>query len=177
MVKNRSEDDIDASFQARNTSEAAFFSRGAYRTLQPDIKGVGQLRVRLSQLLYKHLKKELPNLQAEPNAKHAQTVRELSGLGEKPSTINEQKRFLMGIATAYQAIVSSAVSGHYEDPFFGAVDTSKGFEDNNNMRRLRAAVQHYNLQFASQMRQFGHKFRIPATNDAVGTNSPQRASA
>lgn len=89
MVKNRSEDDIDASFQARNTSEAAFTSKGAYRTLQPDIKGVGQLRVHLSQPLYKHLKKELPNLQAELNAKHTQTVRQLGELGEKRSTVSE----------------------------------------------------------------------------------------
>lgn len=171
MVKNRSEDDIDASFQARNASEAAFFSRGAYRTLQPDIKGISQLRVRLSQLLYKHLEKELPNLQAELNAKHTQTVKELGELGDKRSTVSEQKRFLMGISTAYQAIVTSAVDGHYEHPFFVAIDTSKGFEDASNMRRLRAAVQHYNLQFASSMRQFGHKFRIPATRDAAGTNS------
>ena len=39
------------------------------------------------------------------------------------------------------------------------------------MRRLRAAVQHLNLQFASQMRQFSHKFRIWATDDAAGTNA------
>lgn len=173
MVKNRPEDDMDASFQARNASEAGFFSTGAYRTLQPDIKGISQLRIRLSQLLYKHLKKELPHLQAELNAKHAQTVQELGELGEKRSTVSEQKRFLMGISTAYQTIVASAVDGHYEHPFFVAIDTTKGFEDANNMRRLRAAVQHYNLQFASQMRQFGHKFRIPATDDAAGTNSPQ----
>lgn len=80
---------------------------------------------------------------------------------------------MLGISTVYQAIVASAVRGHYEHPFFVAIDTSKGFENANNMRRLRAAVQYYNLQFASSMRHFGHKFRIPATNDAAGTNSAQ----
>ena len=167
----RSEDDIDASFAARNSSEAAFFSKGSYRELQPTSKGIGSLRVRLSQLLYKHLKKELPNLQKELNDKHAQTNAELTNLGEKRSTILEQKRFLMGISTAYQAIVGSAVDGYYEHSFFGSIEADKGFEDDNNSRRLRAAVQHYNLQFASSMRQYGHKFRIPATGDAAGTNS------
>lgn len=76
----------------------------------------------------------------------------------------------MSISTAYQAIVASAVDGHYEHDFFGTVDTTKGFEDASNMHRLRAAVQHLNLQFASQMRQYGHKYRIQATKDTAVSN-------
>ena len=85
---------MDASFVARNASEAAFFNRGVYRSLPPQTKGIASLRVRLSQLLYKHLKKELPNLQTELNPKHAKTVEDLMQLGEKCSTVAEQKRFL-----------------------------------------------------------------------------------
>lgn len=93
-------------------------------------------------------------------------------MGDKRSTVTEQKRFLMGVSTAYQAIVVSAEKGHYEHAFFGPVDTDIGFQTETNCRRLRAAVQYYNLQFASAMRQYGHKYSIPATRDAVGTNSP-----
>ena len=84
---------MDASFVARNASEAAFFNRGVYRSL-PQTKGIASLRVRLSQLLYKHLKRELPNLQTELNPKHAKTVKDLMQLGEKRPTVAEQKRFL-----------------------------------------------------------------------------------
>ncbi|KAK5114976.1 hypothetical protein LTR85_010014 [Meristemomyces frigidus] len=167
------EDQIDASFQERNQSEASFFGSGWYRDLAANQKGIGHLRTRLAQLLYRHLKKELPNLQAELNSKHGKVEIDLQGLGEKRSTAAEQKRFLMSVSTAYQDIVNSAVNGHYEHDFFGIIDTEKGFEDAGNMRRLRAAVQHMNLQFASQMRQLGHKFRIMATDDASGTNSKQ----
>ncbi|EME83982.1 uncharacterized protein MYCFIDRAFT_187187 [Pseudocercospora fijiensis CIRAD86] len=171
MLKNRTEDEMDSTFESRNASERAFFSSGQYRDLPDTDKGITALRSKLSKLLFKHLKKELPNLQAELNAKHSKTVDALEQLGEKRSTIAEQKRFLMGVATAYQNIVGNAVDGHYENPFFGPINTEKGFEDAGNMRRLRAAVQQLNLQFASQMRQYGHKFRVWATKDAAGTNS------
>ncbi|KXT17035.1 hypothetical protein AC579_4352 [Pseudocercospora musae] len=171
MLKNRAEDEMDSTFETRNASERAFFSSGQYQDLPETDKGISALRSKLSKLLFKHLKKELPNLQAEVNAKHSKTVDALEQLGEKRSNVAEQKRFLMGVATAYQTIVSNAVDGHYETPFFGSINTEKGFEDAHNMRRLRAAVQQLNLQFASQMRQYGHKFRVWATRDAAGTNS------
>lgn len=171
MLKNRGEEDMDWSFEKRNAQERAFFSNGQYRTLPESDKGVTTLRSKLSKLLFKHLKKELPNLQAELNAKHDKTVEALEQLGEKRSTTAEQKRFLMSVATSYQTIAASAVDGHYEHTLFDAIDTDKGLEDSGNMRRLRAAVQHLNLQFASQMRQYGHKFKIWATKDTAGTNS------
>lgn len=99
------------------------------------------------------------------------TVAALDALGEKRSTISEQKRFLMNIATSYQGIVSSAVDGHHEHSFFGEVDTTKPVEDVANIRRLRGAVQFLNLQFASQMRRYGHTIRIWSTDGAAGTNS------
>ena len=102
---------MDTMFQGRNASEATFFGKGQYRDLSPHNKGISTLRTHLAQLLYRHLKKELPNLQAELNSKHDQVDVDLHQLGEKRSTAAEQKRFLMGISTAYQAVVTSAVDG------------------------------------------------------------------
>lgn len=170
MLKNRAEEEMDASFEARNSSERAFFSTGGYRELPEGDKGVSSLCTKLSKLLFKHLKKELPNLLGELKSKHAHTIAALDALGEKRSTVAEQKRFLMGIATSYQAIVSSAVDGHYEHTFFGAIDVDDDVHDVSN-RRLRAAVQFLNLQFASEMRQYGHKYRIWSTEGTAGTNS------
>lgn len=63
--KNRSPKDMmrDTSFEQRNTAEAAFFAKGSYRDLSPDMLGVSALCTRLSHLLFKHLKTELPSLQ------------------------------------------------------------------------------------------------------------------
>lgn len=169
----RSEDEIDSTFEQRNASEQSFFGAGQYRSLAVGDKGILTLRNKLSKLLFKHLKKELPTLQADLNSKHTKTMEDLELLGDKRSTVAEQKRFLMSVATSYQAIVTSAVDGHYEHSFFGPIDTVMGFDAPANMRRLRAAVQHLNLKFASQMRQYGHKYRIWAGDGHAGTNSKQ----
>ncbi|KAI7196535.1 hypothetical protein KC352_g20746, partial [Hortaea werneckii] len=114
MLKNRSDKESDKSFEERNAAEKSFFSQGSYRDLSQDILGIVALRTRLSQLLYKHLKTELPALQKELNDKHRDVCRELEQLGEKRSTPQEQRRFLMGISTTYQDIVKAAVNGQYE---------------------------------------------------------------
>ncbi|KAI7360366.1 hypothetical protein KC336_g21983, partial [Hortaea werneckii] len=145
----------------------------SYRDLSQDILGIGALRTRLSQLLYKHLKTELPALQKELNDKHRDVCRELEQLGEKRSTPQEQRRFLMGISTTYQDIVKAAVNGQYEHDFFGDPDPDAGVGDKSNMRRLRAVAQHLNLQFASTIRQYGHKLAIIESDSEVAANEPE----
>lgn len=61
MLKNRTEDEINSSFEAQNSSERYFFGNGGYRALPEGDKGITSLRTKLSKLLFKHLKKELPN--------------------------------------------------------------------------------------------------------------------
>ena len=141
-------------------AEKAFFSHGRYRDLPGEMTGISSLCTRLSHLLYKHLKTELPALQKELNDKHRGVCRELERLGEKRATVQEQRRFLMAVSTKYQDIVSDAVKGHYEDTFFGFLDPDTAVDDETNMRRLRAVVQHLNIQFADLMRSYGQKFKI-----------------
>ncbi|KAI7485578.1 hypothetical protein KC357_g2875 [Hortaea werneckii] len=173
MLKNRSDKESDKSFEERNAAEKSFFSQGSYRDLSQDILGIVALRTRLSQLLYKHLKTELPALQKELNDKHRDVCRELEQLGEKRSTPQEQRRFLMGISTTYQDIVKAAVNGQYEHEFFGDLDPDADIGDKSSMRRLRAVAQHFNLQFASAIRQYGHKLAIIEPDSKVAAEEPQ----
>ena len=175
MLKNRSDKESDKSFEERNAAEKSFFSQGSYRDLSQDILGIDTLRTRLSQLLYKHLKTELPALQKELNDKHRDVCRELEQLGEKRSTPQEQRRSLMGISTTYQDIVKAAVNGQYEHEFFGDLDPDADIGDKSNMRRLRAVAQHFNLQFASTIRQYGHKLAIIEPDAEVAAEEPQLA--
>lgn len=154
----------------RNVEESSFLGSGAYRSLPSASKGIAALRVRLSQLLYSLLKDELPKLRVKLNEKIAGIESAIANLGEKRSTFPEQRRFLLWISAAYQAIVQAATDGHYEDAFFGEPNLEAGFSDPTNMRRLRAAVQHLNEQFASQVRKYGHKYRIKTTKEHAGTN-------
>ncbi|KAF2479882.1 P-loop containing nucleoside triphosphate hydrolase protein [Neohortaea acidophila] len=160
MLKNRSAKEINNTFGERNASEAAFLSKGSYRDLPADSLGIEALRTRLSHLLYKHLKTELPALQKELNEKLIEVTHGLELLGDKRSTPQEQRRFLMTVGTNYQDIVNAAVKGHYEDTFFGSLAPNESVDHEKNMRRLRAVVQYLNQQFAQVMREYGQASKI-----------------
>lgn len=117
MLKNRSDEQMGFSFKQRNESEALFFSKGRYNELPRESVGIDSLRERLSKLLLSHLIKELPNLQGEMAAKYQNTLDDIEKLGEKRSTIYEQRMMLMKISMQTHDIIKSAVKGSYEHDF------------------------------------------------------------
>ncbi len=66
----------------------------------------------------------------------------------------------MKLSTEAHDILKAAVNGHYEQDFFGSVDASAKIEAAANVQRLRAVIQHLNLDFAKQMRLYGQKYKI-----------------
>jgi hypothetical protein len=111
MLKNRGEDEMGFSFAERNAAEALFFSKGRYVNLSREYVGIESLRERLSRLLLNHLIKELPSLKEEINTKLQATVDEITKLGEKRSTITEQRLLLMKVSMQINDILKSAVKG------------------------------------------------------------------
>ncbi|KAF2229407.1 Dynamin family protein [Viridothelium virens] len=160
MLKNRSEDAMSCTFQERNSAEKVFFSTSTYQDLPRDMLGIETLRTKLSKLLHNHLKKELPNLKKELLDELSKTESELSALGAKRATIAEQRQLLTAISMEFYELVSSAVMGHYEQAFFGPIDTKTSLSATTNLRRLRAVVQDLNLKFAKSMRFRGHKYSV-----------------
>ncbi|KAF2091553.1 hypothetical protein K490DRAFT_70374 [Saccharata proteae CBS 121410] len=165
ILKNRSDKEVAKSFEDRNRSEAIFFSKGRYRYLDRDTLGIEALRVRLSQLLFGHLKRELPSLQREIQDRHKEAKQRLQLLGGARSTTKDMRRFLMSLSMEFQIIVNAAVEGHYAHGFFDSVDTTKALDHQQNMKRVRAIVQHLNLQFARQMELLGAKYKIEEENE------------
>lgn len=55
----------DFSFEERNTSEMNFFCTSNFRSLPKEMLGIDTLRVRLSHLLFNHVKNELPRLMSD----------------------------------------------------------------------------------------------------------------
>ena len=156
MLKNRDESDA-SDFQARNIKERAWFSQGNYRSLDPKMLGIENLRSRLSTLLQSHLGKELPSLKKELDDMLAETDQELQKLGTKRTSAEEQREYLIDISTKAHDIFNYAVRGIYEHDFFGAVETSEPVTSQSNVRRLRAAIQSLNLDFARRMHLHGRK--------------------
>jgi hypothetical protein len=91
VLKNRGFKEREHTFSQRNRSEASFFSKGVWAELPRDIES---LRARLSELLFEHIKKELPDLRTELDKKLVDTTKELQRLGAQRSTVDEQRQYL-----------------------------------------------------------------------------------
>jgi hypothetical protein len=68
VIKNRKFEESSFSMQERNLSETTFFATSNFKTLPKENVGIDALRVKLSQLLFDHVKKELPKLQQDLEA-------------------------------------------------------------------------------------------------------------
>jgi hypothetical protein len=104
------------------------------------------------------------------------TIDEMEKLGEKRVTLSEQRMMLVKISMRVNDILESAVKGYYENPFFGHVHMTAAVNSKDNIRRFRAVVQHLNLEFANDMRLYGHKFALgpgPGDEDAVKAEDEQ----
>jgi hypothetical protein len=170
MLKNREAHQSHYSFEQRNNDEQGFFSKGRYRGLPPECVGVQSLRQRLSDVLLEHLIKEVPALKHELDLELDTTRDEIQNLGEKRSTIKEQEIFLMKISMRVNEIIGCAVRGHYDMPFFRHIEINASVGSAENMRRLRATIQHLNIDFARKMRSHGHKYSFDDANheDVLG---------
>lgn len=160
MLKNRADDEMSFSFSERNEAERLFFSKGRYNDLPRDSVGIDSLRERLSKLLLNHLIKELPSLKDEMSTKLRNTIEDIVKLGEKRSTISEQRQMLVKISMHVHDILKSAVKGYYENTFFGPVNMDAAVDSAANIRRFRAVIQHLNIDFAKNMRLVGHKYAV-----------------
>ena len=160
ILKNRSEEMMNSTFQERNAAEKAFFSAGVYGSLAQSMLGIETLRTRLSNLLHDHLKKELPSLRKELLEELSKTRDELARFGVKRTSAIELRQFLTTMSMGFYEIMDSAIKGQYEQPFFGPVDTESPVDAESNITRFRAIVQFLNLDFAKSMRLRGHKYQI-----------------
>lgn len=158
-VRNRGFPEKDFSFAERNQLELAFFSKGRWVELDEDTLGIDSLRTRLSTLLFQHVKQELPRLREDLNDKYEQTCSSLDRLGLKREDEREQRDYLIKISLQFNDLTKAAVNGHYEGSFFGHVNKNSPLKS-AHARRLRAMIQHYNMEFAQQMRMYGHKYRF-----------------
>ena len=158
VLKNRGFKEREHTFSQRNRSEASFFSKGVWAELPRDNVGIESLRTRLSELLFEHIKKELPDLRTELDKKLVDTTKELQRLGAQRSTVGEQRQYLMKLSMSFYNIAKAGLHGHYDAEYFADKEDFREAGEQLKVRRLRAMVQYMNKQFAARLRQYGHKY-------------------
>lgn len=163
VVKNRKFEEVSFSFEERNASEAFFFRNSNFKTLPSDCVGIDALRVRLSALLFEHVKRELPSLRRDLDAAMTDTALQLDTLGPSRASASECRGYLTQLSMTCLDISKAAMNGHYEGEYF-QVDVDEHFspDSSTSIRRFRAVIQHLNYQFTEEVRKNGPKYFISA---------------
>lgn len=171
VLKNRSFEQSACSLEERNASEETYFRTSYFKSLPKENVGIKTLKIRLSSLLFEHVKEELPQLRWDLDLALLDTRQQLELLGSRRSAAVECKAYLIQLSMVYHEICKAAVRGHYEDDYFHK-DAHQPFslETPSTIARLRAVVQHMNTEFCNTFRNNAHKYQIDMSA------SPENAS-
>ena len=171
VLKNRSFEEESSSFMERNASEAKYFRTSNFKGLSKDCLGIDTLRDRLSQLLFDHVKQELPKLREDLDTALAESRTQMEIMGRPRATAQECKSYLTQLSLDYYEICKAAVDGHYEGDFFN-LKTDQVFSHTSpvSIRRLRAVVQNMNTKFSDTLRAQGHKYHLAQLNNLEATD-------
>ena len=157
VLRNRNAQEMKSSFAERERKEEQFFSSTDWSQLPEDNLGIASLRSRLSDLLYAHIKQELPALRKELDAIHMRTESQLIKLGESRITTQQQRQYLIGLSIKFHDLTRSAATGLYDHAYFNS-SQSKAYTMVENPNRLCALVASYGLEFSDVMNKHGHKY-------------------
>lgn len=165
-LRNRSHKTCNISDDERDEMEKDFFNKGRWASISRESVGIDSLRRRLSSILLKHIRRNLPNLIADIQEKVSDQEQKLSKLGPARSTLQQQKGFLLNIAGNFERVTRLAVNGLYEDEdeFFGGLGDLRIPRD---FRRLRAVIRQSNESFADVMTHQGSRQKIIEYGDVV----------
>lgn len=161
VLKNRKFEERDFDLMQRNLAEAAYFRTSNFKVLPEHLVGIDTLRLRLSKLLFEHVKQELPKLRSDLEDALTAATKQLDVMGDSRTTSAECKAYLTQLSLEYYEFCKAAVDGHYEGDYFNTNgDNSFSLKTPATVRRLRAVIQHMNTGFSDTMRNNGHKYQI-----------------
>lgn len=157
VLRNRKSEERGISHEERDENEKSFFNTGRWSSVPRNLVGIESLRGRLSNVLLKHIRRNLPALIADIQGKITERQLKLQKLGTPRATIQEQKGFLLHISSDFERITGQALDGMYADDFFGGFDPESSEQD---LRRLRAIIREFNEYFAEAMEVAGCRRQI-----------------
>ena len=170
VLKNRKFEEKDYTLLERNMSEITFFKTSNFNCLSTEQLGIDSLRLRLSKLLFTHVKRELPNLRRDLEKALAINQDQLALLGVNRTSASECKLYLTQLSLKYWETCKSAINGHYEGSYFQRdLDSTFSMKSTSTIRRTRAVVQLLNNEFSDNHRTNGHKFEIDMVNNSKAT--------
>ncbi|CAD0115337.1 unnamed protein product [Aureobasidium uvarum] len=140
IVRNLGQQQIQDTAADRSAVERAFFrDRTPWNELDQERVGVDALRSRLQEVLASNIRREFSNVKREVLTKLSTAKRGLKDLGDKRQTPDEQRRFIMDIASRFREVVSLALNGNYSG--------NRWFDQEPDLMYVTAVVNRYAFKF------------------------------
>lgn len=148
MVRNPGQSELENPSFDRHASEKNFFkSKEPWARLQKNRVGVESLQGQLRDILTEMVKKEFPNVKSDINRRLNERKRQLESLGPCRENREQQREYLLNLATRFHSTTSLALAARYgADDLFDSVPGLK----------LATAVADRNSIFADDVWKRGH---------------------
>ncbi|KAF2158776.1 hypothetical protein M409DRAFT_71472 [Zasmidium cellare ATCC 36951] len=153
LRKKAASDAFLSSTEKEASSNLRFFT-----TCHPSLKNTSSFRASARLVRIEHIKRELPNLRRDLDIALAETTAQLDRLGSTRATADECRNYLTTLSLKFLETTKAAVDGHYEGDYFqDFADDGFDIASPQSVKRLRAAIQYVNQDFAETMRRKGPK--------------------
>ena len=174
-LKNRSYEERSSSFEQRNISETSYFRTSNFSILSKECVGSTSLWDRLSQMLFEHVKQELPKLRKDLEEAMTESRRPLEAMGSRQTTPQDCKSFLTRLSLDFYEVGKAAVNGYCEGEYYAPnSDHQFSVESPTTNRRLRAVIQYKNFQFSKALRMHGYRYDVDEHEVEAGSHATER---
>ena len=149
----------------RDAVEHKFFAEQApWNQIEKARAGIGNLKIKLADLLRGRISKQLPDMQKKVQKVIEECEKELEKLGEERSTLQQQREYLTSKSTKFKMEIEDTLNG-----------TSKPSDWRRVRPSLRSVIRDTNEQFASKMLSMGHSWRLVADTEDPSAMLPPEA--
>ncbi|KAI0126991.1 vacuolar sorting protein VPS1, dynamin [Xylariales sp. AK1849] len=177
IVCNRSQSDLNITFDERNAKEVAFFNLNPWSSIPKQRAGIKALKHRLDNLLIDVTRRNFQGVTVDIRRKIGKLEKQLEIIGPVRQTAYDQRNHLINVASRFRELTTKAIDAYYSrDEFF----------EKDNISRLATLVIELNEQFSEAVHKKGLTRAFGGTQPTVANlprntpspaRSPDRATA
>ena len=159
VVRNRGQRDRMASSAERNQMELDFFKSKPWSSLDKNRVGISALSARLRDLLTAITRREFATVVREIGGRLAACEEDLRSFGPSRETPEQQRRYILDIATMFQEITKRSLEAQY--------GSHQCLKDDKTLR-LATLIVDFNSEFSEDVERRGHTLNFSKTKSTAG---------
>ncbi len=113
IVCNRSQSDLSIPFDERSIKEVAFFTLDPWNSIPKERAGIKALKHRLNNLLVEVTRRSFQGVAMDIRKRIEKLKQQLEIMGPVRQTAQEQRNYLINIASKFRDITTKAIDAYY----------------------------------------------------------------